>query len=259
MILLCCCVRVRCNLKHTPYTNCSRPLPASLPHSVHEPDTFDTVGTNHSSYSDAPEPIPADASFWSLNYYRHFFEVNTAQIGLRLLRAIVPIGQHFYSDDDPKPDLYGPFWIATTLILFMSATGNFSSYYDIDPKDRATWSYDFKKVTAGATAFYGYISIVPLLVWFAMKHCDDNKSFVNVASLFGYALISYVPVCLLCIPPLSMLRWLSIATAFVISSYFLVKNLWTDFHNKKLFPVMVAVLLVNLGIAIATKFYFFSF
>ena len=43
---------------------------------------------------------------------------------------------------EDKPDLYGPFWIATTLIVVSSASGSFAQYLSGVSKD------DIDKVTA---------------------------------------------------------------------------------------------------------------
>ena len=65
---------------------------------------------------------------------------------------------------------YGPFWIAATLVFIAAATGNLSSYLAYlrvasATPDTPVWTYDIKKVTLSAVLFYGYISVLPLLVW----------------------------------------------------------------------------------------------
>jgi hypothetical protein len=42
----------------------------------------------------------------------------------------------FFSVGDSKPDLYGPFWLCSTLVLFMAAIGNFASYLEFLPTDQ---------------------------------------------------------------------------------------------------------------------------
>jgi len=57
---------------------------------------------------------------------------------------------------------YGPFWIAATLVFLSSATGNLASYYAY--RGTGAWTYDIQKVTLSALLFYGYITVVPLVV-----------------------------------------------------------------------------------------------
>jgi hypothetical protein len=63
---------------------------------------------------------------------------------------------------------YGPFWIAATLVFIAAATGNLASYLSyvnlLRTTPDATWTYDIAKVTLSAVLFYGYITILPLLV-----------------------------------------------------------------------------------------------
>ena len=126
------------------------------------------------------------------------------------------------------------------------------------------WTSDFKKVSVAASVFYAWISIVPAVVYcaFARIGAGDGapqKTLVEIASLFGYALATLLPVCILCIPPIQLLRWLSITISFLFSSYFLIKNLGADVQNKAVFPVIAGIVLLNLGVAVLTKFYFFDF
>jgi hypothetical protein len=238
-----------------------------------------------------PSHPPSNASFYQLAYYQHYFDVTTSQIRSRLFRALLPMtGGKFYHDEDSKPDFYGPFWITTTLIFLLAAAGNFANYISFiannaqtnyqpstvvngtEPEPSAqhtldhllVWTYDFEKVSVGASVFYAWITLVPAIVYCAFARIGPGdgapqKGLVEIASLFGYGLATFLPVCILCIPPISLLRWLSISVAFLWSSYFLIKNLGADVNNKAVFPIIAGIVLLNLGIAILTKFYFFEF
>lgn len=243
-------------------------------------------------------PLPAsssarpatNASFYQLAYYQQYFDVTTTQIRTRIARALLPmLGHKFYSDDDPTPDFYGPFWIATTLIFLLAAAGNFANYISFIANQSETsftghtgngtdasasstsatidnmlvWTSNFEKMSVGATVFYAWITLVPALVYCAFVRIGSadapQKGFIEIASLFGYGLAPLLPVCILCIPPIALLRWISVGVAFLFSSYFLVRNLGADVNNKSVFPVIAAIVACNLGIAVVTKFYFFDF
>jgi hypothetical protein len=257
----------------------------------------------------APAGDP-NASFYQLAYYQGYFDVTTPQILDRLMRAYFPFRGKFYRDDDgtgsgraEQADLYGPFWICTTLIFLLAAAGNFANYIQFinDPTQgpgsgsgssestdsegnvvsSGVWTYDFRKVTIGASVFYAWISVVPLALYCFFKHTGGNgaaaavdggvsdasaaaavprKGIVEIASLFGYALAWLLPVCLICIPPLALVRWVSVGVAFVMSSLFLLTNLaMMDVGNKTLLPAIIAVVALNFAIALLTKFYFFDF
>jgi len=43
----------------------------------------------------------------------------------------VPFNRDFYALANDKPDLYGPFWIYTTLIFLVAVAGNLSAYINV--------------------------------------------------------------------------------------------------------------------------------
>ena len=151
----------------------------------------------HSSSFPAPPPSappPKSASpggYFSIKSYAQYFDVDTADVLHRIRLACIPIGSSFMTTVQDKPDLcaaptrilsrrrranarclaarrYGPFWIAATLVFIAAATGNLASYLaftrQLQTQPDATWSYDIKKVSLSAALFYGYISVLPLLV-----------------------------------------------------------------------------------------------
>lgn len=241
----------------------------------------------------AQSALPPNASFYQLAYYQHYFDVTTVQIRSRLFRALLPFtSSKFYHAEDPNPDFYGPFWITTTLIFLLAAAGNFANYISFiadnaqdtfqpneetingtqitnEPTPTETfnnlivWTSNFQKVTVGASVFYSWISIMPAAIYcvFARIGSADapQKGLIEIASLFGYSLATFLPVCILCIPPVALLRWISVGVAFLWSSFFLIKNLGADVHNKAVFPVIAGIVILNFGIAVLTKFYFFDF
>ncbi len=46
----------------------------------------------------------------------------------RLISSMIPFNAKFYDLLNNNPDLYGPFWIYTTLIFVLAASGSFSKY-----------------------------------------------------------------------------------------------------------------------------------
>jgi protein YIPF1/2 len=54
--------------------------------------------------------------------------VTTIDIRNRLLTSLIPFNRKFFNIYKEKPDLYGPLWILTTLIIVLSIAGNFSRY-----------------------------------------------------------------------------------------------------------------------------------
>lgn len=47
----------------------------------------------------------------------------------RVMAAFNPYMEHFFElENSYKPDLYGPFWVFTTLIFILAASGNLATY-----------------------------------------------------------------------------------------------------------------------------------
>lgn len=220
---------------------------------------------------DSSAPV-ANQSIWSLEYYKVFFNVSTSDVLGRLRRSLTPPKSSFYKQDE-VPDLYGPFWIATTLVVILAITGNFASYIEFLPTNTVfQWKYDFKKVTLAASVFYAMISIVPMVVHFSMRRIGLTGNSVwmtHVISLYGYSFFSYVPAAFICVPPIELLRWLVIAGCFSVSTYFVVRNIrgyfpndQLDWDNKSKFQssVLIAVIvLLHFVVALVTKLYFFHY
>eukprot|EP00002_Diphylleia_rotans_P018827 TRINITY_DN3645_c0_g1_i1.p1 TRINITY_DN3645_c0_g1~~TRINITY_DN3645_c0_g1_i1.p1 ORF type:complete len:225 (-),score=31.57 TRINITY_DN3645_c0_g1_i1:19-693(-) len=104
--------------------------------------------------SDFQEPsqsipeIAADVRFWQLAYYQLFFNVDTEDVLWRILHSMIPYSDRFYQSIERNPDLYGPFWISTTLIFAIGVAGNFGSYlaWYLDDSEDHDGGYDEWKV-----------------------------------------------------------------------------------------------------------------
>eukprot|EP00808_Paulinella_micropora_P023127 g32247.t1 len=196
----------------------------------------------------------SNSSFFSLDFYRQFYDVTTVLVLKRLLKSLKPIGP-FFNDDD-KPDMYGPFWICTTLIFLMAAGGNFADYLGASPDH--VWKYNFKMVNWAAWVFYSSITIIPIAVWFALNRTLE-KLLVDIITLYGYSFTVYIPACLLCILPSVVLRIIVMVVAVAVSTAFLINNLVRPHERKSVLPVLLGVALCHMGIGFVSYKWFFSF
>ncbi|PWA30088.1 hypothetical protein CCH79_00009637, partial [Gambusia affinis] len=71
-----------------------------------------------------------NAPFWTFEYYQKFFDIETHHVKERILGSLVPWpGKNFIQVHLRKnPDLYGPFWICTTLVFVIAISGNLSTF-----------------------------------------------------------------------------------------------------------------------------------
>jgi hypothetical protein len=196
----------------------------------------------------------AGASLLSAAFYRQFFDVNTQQVLMRLKRALVPSPDPFYRDDD-VPDLYGPFWITTTLVFLMAVTGNFANYLShiTSTEGKAEWRSDFKKLSVAASSFYSLIIFMPVIAYFLLARIGQPKALSELVSLYGYSLFVFVPTSMVSVLPFEPLRWLAVLASFCLSALFLARNLWS---SANLTPANRSLVMTFLGLVVAVQFFF---
>jgi hypothetical protein len=218
-----------------------------------------------------PEINPADLSIWQFAYYQQFFDVNTSMMLSRLLRSLLPTTKvPFFDENSGKPDLYGPFWICTTLIFLLAIAGNFADYLSFASQNdnTAVWQYDFEKVTLAATTFYLSLFVWPLIVYIIFSRSGLQKSLVEIMSLYGYSFTSYIVTLLLCFIPGTIWSWIFISLSGLLSTSFIVLNLRhmvnssetpaTEGESQARFTCLCLVTLIHIGICVATKLYYFA-
>ncbi len=159
----------------------------------------------------------SSTGFWSLEFYQQFFDVDTDDVKKRVAGALIPRpGKSFLEDvTEGRPDLYGPFWICTTLVVSVAVAGNLASYLqaewsgNVDGDNR--WHYDFHKVTLAATAVFSYAWLVPSgiygYLWWTSATLA-SLSFLDLICLYGYALVIYIPLSVLWLIQNSVVQWI---------------------------------------------------
>ncbi|POS85435.1 Yip1-domain-containing protein [Erysiphe pulchra] len=92
-------------------------------------------------------PIPATANtgspkymIWSLPFYAQFFDVDTAAVLSRCWATIYPRA-NFIEVLGGNPDLYGPLWIATTVVFILFLGGTINQY--LSETNGTQFVYDF--------------------------------------------------------------------------------------------------------------------
>ncbi|XP_015232066.1 PREDICTED: protein YIPF1 [Cyprinodon variegatus] len=209
------------------------------------------------------------APFWTFEYYQKFFDIETHHVKERILGSMVPWpGKNFIQVYLRKnPDLYGPFWICTTLVFVIAISGNVSNFLVHFGNPDFKYTPEFRKVSIAATAIFSYAWLVPLGLW-GLLLWRSNKilnlvsySFMEIVCVYGYSLSVYIPAVVLWIIQYEWLRWLSIAVALCLSGSVLVMTFWPalrDDHPKVVIATVSAILLLNALLAVGFKMYFFS-
>ncbi|KAJ8597689.1 Yip1-domain-containing protein [Rhizopogon salebrosus TDB-379] len=204
------------------------------------------------------------SGFWTVDYYQPYFDVDTATVLKRCYTTLLPTSSSYLTVLTPSADLYGPFWVPTTLILalFLSSSlaASISSYLSAEG---AAYEYNFGLLSLAATIVYAYAFAVPVLLWLALRYIGVGEWGVAEAlGVWGYSLFVWVPVSILCVIPVPLLRWVLVGIAFSLSGYFLVANVYpilTMADAKATRLLIIAVGALHAGLALTFKVLFFSY
>ena len=169
---------------------------------------------------------------FSAAYYQQFFDVDTDDVLRRARHALLtPWHGGFQSVYDDTPDLYGPFWVCATLVFVIAMGGQYASYLSGDAAKRASWNFDAHAVAASAFATYGYVFLVPALVYVALRCVanvapggDQNLSLIGLVCTYGYGCAAFVPASVASVVPSELFRVVAFALAAVAGATFLLVN-----------------------------------
>mmetsp|Transcript_7997 Transcript_7997/g.17285 ORF Transcript_7997/g.17285 Transcript_7997/m.17285 type:complete len:347 (+) Transcript_7997:100-1140(+) len=171
---------------------------------------------------------------WIIGLLQKLFDVSTVDVTARLRMALVPFPpptEAAKQELKEKPDFYGPFWVATTAVLFMAATGNFARLLGgADPK---TFNADFSLVSLAAGLIYGFLIAVPVVARISLLLSSEEVANVDLYQMIcicGYSLTPTIPVSLICLIPLEFLRWLAVLAGLAMSLMFLRAHLLAGIH-----------------------------
>lgn len=192
-------------------------------------------GTGFEEPAQRPEAV-GGGGFWSIKYYQPLFDVDTVQVLNRVKGALLPRPKGaFFELVNQNPDLYGPFWISTTLIFAMAMTGNLASFFAFTPTARQSkWTYDFNQLTVAGSVVYSYVTLLPMLVWLLLRYFEAPKKLADVLCIYGYTLAIFVPISVACVIPSNSLRWALVLLGGGISGVFILSNFHA--HLADCFP-----------------------
>ena len=194
-----------------------------------------------------------------LGYIGKYFNVELHDLKLKLKGAIIPFNKSFYQSIEINSDLYGPFWILTTIIFLIALIGNFSAY--ILAEDKENFVYNYTYVPHAIFIIYGFGFGAPLILWIISKFIFriDIDLMTNMC-IYGYSYTILVPILILCIIPLKLIDTLALLYFLIHSCTFLFFNMYLIIEQKapkaKYF-VLALIGGIQLALFFLLKFYFF--
>lgn len=171
---------------------------------------------------------------FSLNFYQQFFDVDTSDVLARARSASLTPWQSVWTDShevDTNPDLYGPFWTCATLVFLIATGGEFSKFLSqTDETKRQQWNFDIHAVASSTAVMFGYVFVVPILAYLALRCVGGNPGgnvpggLARIICTYGYSLVVFVPASLLSIWPNEAFTWAVFLCAASAGALFLLNN-----------------------------------
>lgn len=103
-------------------------------------NTFPPQNTSTAAPGSGKGAFSTKRYLWTISFYAQFFDVDTSEVLRRCQAAIFPRA-NFLDVLDGNPDLYGPFWIATTVVVILFLTGTISRW--LAYRGETHYAYDF--------------------------------------------------------------------------------------------------------------------
>eukprot|EP01017_Pseudomicrothorax_dubius_P025211 TRINITY_DN269_c0_g1_i3.p1 TRINITY_DN269_c0_g1~~TRINITY_DN269_c0_g1_i3.p1 ORF type:complete len:247 (+),score=59.44 TRINITY_DN269_c0_g1_i3:166-906(+) len=197
----------------------------------------------------------------SLKYYRQFFKITSADVATRIKYAFVPFSNKFAEHTEDSADLWGPFWIQTTLIFVLAVCANITRFLKIKTEKLDDFKYELNFVPAAAGAVYFFGFIYPLLLTLLMKCFGSKGGFIQTICVMGYGMVVFIPVCFLCLIQHDKLQWALVGYGGINSALFLFNNLANDMrrmNQSQRFVILAFAFAVQVALIITFKLKFFD-
>lgn len=247
-------------------------------------DTVDDDGAETGNWETEPTGTRSEARFWQPRYYAAYFDINVSDILTRIFRSLVPCKPLLgWVDDEEEagggtsvPDLYGPVWVTTTLVLTLSMGAKLAEFLTNVFRQQETTSLtpslstlEFSRLWRAATVLYFYVFIFPLLLTlfqclFANRSLNESgvraHPIVGTIMVYGYSMAPVVFASFVATVPIEMVQIVAMAVAFSIGAFVIMLNLWRDVsveHRSLTYFVRLLAVFAHAGVGVALVFIFF--
>lgn len=194
------------------------------------------------------EGAPAPPKYWSLQFFQPYFDVTTALVVNRLMRVVkAHKSEDFF--DGLIPDLYGPYWIITTLICVLTISGNTATYLTLGPKN---FNAHLSLLVSSASLVYSLALAVPIAAFCLFKHSDSPVKFLPLLSIYCYSFLPFLPA--VALASLGWVQWPVMLAACAWSFLLLYKNFKEEVESRMPAKryLMLAVILIGYLVFVLT-------
>lgn len=190
------------------------------------------------------------------NWLKAYFQITSDDFFKRLLNSLIPFNSKFKDLIENNPDLYGPFWIYTALILFVSAFGSLTR--SLQGNKTKNFFQDF--IPVATFIIYGIGFGIPVLISFLMKIFGSAINFATIVCTYGYSYSVFLPITIICTAPYEALQWILLIYGIFSSTSLIVVNYYKIIakagQSKKII-IMVIIIGFQIAVLLLLKLYFF--
>ncbi len=164
--------------------------------------------------------VSSGATFWQLEFYKKYFNISTVTAIDRCLKAMWPFRDELFLESERDLDLYVPLWNFVTLIVTMGVLSN-----AVKSTDAGDSSAGFACVVRCFTALGLYLGTNSGVAYLVLRFYGATVGCLDIVALYGYSLVSFVPMSFLYLLPFRMFRAAVVLASSGVSLYFLERNL----------------------------------
>ncbi|EAX92801.1 integral membrane Yip1 family protein, putative [Trichomonas vaginalis G3] len=151
------------------------------------PDPPQAAFDQHLPLSSTIQQDFSRASYFSIDFYKKYFDVSTEEITKKVKMAVNPTDKKFLTNQN-QPELYGSIWSTITSLFVSMIFGNLSSMMS-----GKYWEGNISSMITASFFCFFYIIISPILYKFLAKH-DEFPSYIALVSLLGYSTLYFIPI-----------------------------------------------------------------
>lgn len=213
---------------------------------------IDDDGTDSGNWESEPTGTRSEPRFYHPRFYAAYFDITTTDLLTRISRSLLPIKPLLgWTDIDEEqlggtsvPDLYGPVWITTTLVLALSMGANIAEFLANVFRKRETHSLqpsissvEFTRLWHAASLLYFYVFVFPVLLTvfqclFAKRSLGESAvrahPVMGTVMVYGYSMVPVVIAAFVALFPMEMVQIVAMGLAFSIGAFVIMLNLWRD-------------------------------
>lgn len=247
-------------------------------------DGVDEDGAETGRWESEPVGTRSEARFWQPRFYSAYFDINISDFATRLVRSLIPFKPLLgWVDDEEEaeggtsvPDLYGPVWVTTTLVLALSMGAKIAEFLANVFRKKETaavapsiQSIEFTRLWRAASVLYFYVFAFPVLLTvfqclFAKRSIGEtavrSHPIVGTVMVYGYSMTPVVIASFIATVPIEMVQIIAMTVAFVIGGLVIMLNLWRDVsvqHKSLTYFVRLLAAVAHAGVGTALIFIFF--